>query len=66
MGGYGWNYLVVTYDPQTDPAYRSADGTAFKDEAEMLEELGIAGWELLFIREPGADRLLYYWRRGRA
>ena len=63
MAGYGWNYLVVTHDAASTD-YRSSDGTVFRDEQEMLQELGITGWELLFVREP-AGQVIYYWRRPR-
>ncbi len=72
MARIGWSHLVVIRHAEkklaNSPSLRpfaTADGGYFENEQGMLEELGAAGWELLFIREAGDD-LHYYFKRPRS
>jgi hypothetical protein len=66
MAGYGWSYLTVTHAPNgVAAAWRTSDGGSFASEAEMFRELGVTGWELVSIRESGAN-VIYYFKRSRA
>jgi hypothetical protein len=77
MAGYGWSYLVVTRTEQR-PAPDGSGGSAaptveltasdrstFQSEDQMLQQLGVTGWELVAVRDAGAS-VVFYFKRARA
>lgn len=64
MSSYGWSYLTVVHAPGT-ALWRTSDDSAFSSEEEMLRELGVTGWELVWIRDS-KESATYYFKRSRA
>jgi hypothetical protein len=64
MAGFGWSYLIVTESADRQ-VWRTSDSTSFTSEREMLAELGVTGWELVWMKESKGS-LMYYFKRPRA